>query len=241
MIVAIILMIVLGMLFGSIFGTRAALMGGFGASGPSTRDEQVLDPDSALGRLERMGRDMEKAEKEGRTQDPAQAMGAVMGALAGSDGTPVEALAADTLKAFVPDTLGGLARQSISAERNAMFGMQVASAKARYGEGERELRLEITDSAGAAGLMALAGMANVEQSSEEGTRSERTGQENGRMVHEQWDTATGSGEYSVVLGKRFLVKLEGGAQSLQELKAAVGELELARLESLRNEGVTAAR
>lgn len=235
---AIVLSIILGILMGSVLGTRAALTGGFGGFGATTptRDEQVFDADSPLGRLEQMGRDMEKAEKEGKTQDPAQAMGAVMGALAGNDGAPVEALPADTLKGFVPESLGGLARQSISAERNAMFGMQVASASARYGEGEQQVNLEITDTGGAAALMALAGWANIEQSSEEGTRSERTGRENGRMVHEEWDTASKRGEYGLVLGNRFLVKIEGGADSLGALKSAAGELDLAGLEALRNEG-----
>jgi hypothetical protein len=238
---AIVLSIVLGILMGSVLGTRAALTGGFGGFGATApaRDEQVFDTDSPLGRLEQMGRDMEKAEKEGKTQDPAQAMGAMMGALAGNGATPVEALPADTLKGFVPESLGGRARQSISAERNAMFGMQVASAKARYGEGDQQMNLELTDSGGAAALMALAGWANIEQSSEEGTRTERTGRENGRMVHEQWDSATKRGEYGLVLGDRFVVKVEGGADSLGELKSAAGELDLAGLEALRNEGMKA--
>jgi hypothetical protein len=231
---------ILGAIAAAIFIGSGGNLGMFGAMrGGDTRDEQVLDPDSPLGRLERMGREMERAEKEGRTQDPAQAVGAVMGALTGAGGVPVEALPADTLKAFVPDTLGGLARQSLAAERNAMLGLQVASAKARYGEGERELHLEITDSGGAAGLMALAGWANIEQSSEDGTRTERTGRENGRMVHETWDSAGNRGEYSLVLGNRFLVKVEGEMSSLAELKSAAGELDLARLESLKDQGVKA--
>jgi hypothetical protein len=159
-----------------------------------------------------------------------------MGALAGSGGA-VEALPADTLKAFVPATLGGLPRSSISAERNAMLGMQVATAQARYGEGDRRVELEIVDSGGAAGLMALAGWANIEQSKEEGSRTERTGRENGRMVHEVWDGEAKRGEYSLVLGNRFLVKVEGQAGALADLRAAAGEVDLARLEGLRNEGV----
>ncbi len=236
---AIVLSIVLGLLVGSVLGTRAMLggaaFGGFGSRSTPVQ-EQVFDQDSPLGRLEQMGREMEKAEKEGRTQDPSQAMGAVMGALAGSSGA-IEALPADTLKAFIPATLGGLARSSISAERNAMLGMQVATAQARYGDGDRRVELEIVDSGGAAGLMALAGWANIEQSKEEGSRTERTGRENGRMVHEVWDGEAKRGEYSLVLGNRFLVKVEGEADALADLRAAAGEVDLARLEGLRNEGV----
>jgi hypothetical protein len=235
-VVAIVLSILLGVVGGVVFGTRAALMGGMGGFGSTRTEAPVFDADSPLGRLEKMGKDLEKAEKEGKTKDPAQAMGAVMGALAGSSGA-VEALPADTLKGFIPDTLGGLARASISAERNAMFGMQIANAKARYGEGARNVELEITDTGGAAGLMAMAGWANIEQSSEEGSRIERTGREGGRMVHEVWDGNARRGEYSLVLGNRFLVKVEGEAGSLGELKSALGEVNLAGLEALKGEGV----
>lgn len=237
---AIVLSIVLGAVGAAIGGTRAGLMGGFGGIASKSDDGPVFDADSALGRLERAGREMEKAEKEGRTQDPGQALGAVMGALGGSS-TPVEALSADTLKGFMPDTLVGLPRQSISAERNAMLGMQISNAKARYGEGNSRIVLEITDTGGAAGMMALAGWANIEQSSEEGTRTERTSRANGRMVHEVWDSAEKRGEYSLVLGNRFLVKAEGSASELGDLKSALDEIDLAKLESLKGEGVKPAQ
>ena len=199
---------------------------------------QTFDPDSPLGRLESAGRNLEKAEKEGKLDDPSQAMGQVMGALAGAGaGTSIEALPADTLKSFIPDTLAGLPRQSISAERNSAMGMQVASAKARYGGDADSIRLEITDTGGAAGFMAMANWANVESSSEEGTRTERIGREGDRMVKEVWDSASKSGEYTVVLGSRFIVEVQGDAGSPADLKAAASSVDLAKLESLKNEGV----
>jgi hypothetical protein len=87
--------------------------------------------------------------------------------------------------------------------------------------------------------MALAGWANIEQSSEEGTRTERTGREGGRMVHEQWDSASKNGEYSVILGNRFVVKVEGSADSLGDLKSAAGSIDLGGLEALKGEGMKA--
>lgn len=239
-VVAIVVNIVLGMILAAVFlGSRGGMgmFGGGFASAPA-RDEQVLDPDSPLGRLEKMGRDMEKAEKEGKTKDPAQALGAVMGAMAGAGGA-VEALPADRLKAFVPDTLAGQARQSISVEKNGAFGLQVSNAKATYGEGEHSLDLEITDTGGAAGIMAVAGWANIEESKEEGTRTERTGREGGRIVHEEWDSSSKRGEYSIVLGNRFVVKVDGNADSLGDLKGAVASVDLAGLEALRGEGMKA--
>jgi len=218
---------------------RGVGMSGAGFGGMrSAQDVQTFDPDSPLGRFESAGRQLEKAEKEGKLNDPSQAMGQVMGALSGAGaGTTIEALPAETMKSFIPDTLAGLPRQSISAERNSAMGMQVASAHARYGGDGDSLKLEITDTGGAAGFMALANWANVESTSEEGTRTERIGREGDRMVKEVWDSASKSGEYTVVLGGRFIVEVQGSAGSVADLKAAASSVDLARVESLKNEGV----
>ncbi len=234
-VVAILLSLLLAAIGGAILMGSRSSFGGFGGMGSSSRNEQVLDPDSFAGRMEKLGRDMEKAEKDGKTKDPGQALGAVMGAMAGSAGA-IESLPADTLKSFVPDSLSGLARQSISSEKNGAFGMQVSSAKARYGEGDKQLELEITDTGGAAGIMAFAGWANIEQSKEEGSRIERTGRENGHIVHEEWDSSSGRGEYSVILGERFVVKVDGNAGSLGDLRSAAGSVNLAGLEALKDQG-----
>ena len=77
----------------------------------------------------------------------------------------------------------------------------------------------------------------LEQERETGNSYERTRKENGRMVHEQWNSDSHSGEYGIVLGDRFLVKVAGEAGSVDDLKAAVGSLNLAGLEALKNEGV----
>jgi hypothetical protein len=161
----------------------------------------------------------------------------MMGAFLGGAGA-AEALAPDRLKSFVPDTLGGLPRTEIAAERNAAMGIQIATANGNYSDGAgHNLRLEITDSGGASGLMGLAGWASIEQERETGTSFERTHKENGRMVHEQWNSDSHSGEYGIVLGDRFLVKVAGEAGSVDDLKAAVASVNLAGLEALKNEGV----
>ena len=214
-IVAIVLSWIIGLVTAGVMGSAMWASGVRGASAPAAA-EGSFDPDSPLGKLEAVG----------------QMMGAVFGA--GS----AEALAPDRLKGFVPDALGGLPRTEVSAERNGAMGIQVATASGQYSDGSgRHLRLEITDSGGAAGLMGLASWAMVEQERETGSGYERTRKENGRMVHEEWNKDSGSGEYGVVLGERFLVKVAGGGGSVDDLKAAVAGLDLAGLEALRNEGV----
>jgi Yip1 domain len=236
-VVCIVVAILLSVL-GRGLGLTSAGLGGLAGLSSARHDVQAFDPDSALGRLESAGKNLEKAEKDGKLKDPSQAMGQVMGALSGAGaGTTIEALSVETLKTFVPEALAGLPRQSISAERNAAMGMQVAVARARYGDDSHGMKLEVTDTGGAAGFMALAGWANIERTSEEGTRTEHVGQEGDRLVKEVWDSAAKSGEYTVVIGKRFIVDVQGGAGSLADLKSAAASVDLARLESLKNEGV----
>ena len=232
-VVSILVCILLGMVL--MFFTRS--FGGWGAPAAMSRDAgPVFDPDSALGRLEQAGRAAEEAQRNARPGDASgAAAAAAISALAGGKGA--EALPPDTLKGFLPETLAGLSRRSVEAQRNGAMGLQVSTAEAKYGEGERELELEIVDTGGAAGFLAFAGWAQVEGSREQGTRTERTGREGDRMVHEEWDSADRDGEYTVVLANRFVVKVEGDAGSLAELKSVLGEVDLARLESLKNEGV----
>jgi hypothetical protein len=154
-------------------------------------------------------------------------------------GDQVEALAPDVLKPFVPATLAGLPRTDFSAEKNGAMGMQVSTANATYSDSAsgRSLHLEVTDMGSAKGLMAMAGWAALQQERETDHGYEKTYKQDGRLVHEEWDSNDKHGEFSVVLGDRFSVKLSGEADSMDQLKAAVASINLAGLEALKAQGV----
>ncbi|NCT69142.1 MAG: YIP1 family protein [Rhodanobacteraceae bacterium] len=239
-IIAIVLGWILALIVGGIVGTGALMSGTqFGSTSDVT-----IDKDSALGKLdawskkmEAAGQQMEAAQKSGDAKAQQEALGKVMGTALGG-GDQVEALAPDLLKPFVPETLAGLKRTDFSAERNGAMGMQISEAHATYADdGGRSLRLEVTDMGSAKGLMALAGWAGVESDRTTEHGYEKTYKQGGRLVHEQWDDQNKDGEYSIVLGDRFTVKLSGNADSMDALKAAVAGLDLAGLESLKNQGV----
>jgi hypothetical protein len=239
-IIAIVLGWILALIVGGIVGT-GALMSGTQFGGTS---DVTIDKDSALGKLdawskkmEAAGQQMEAAQKSGDAKAQQEALGKVMGTALGG-GDQVEALAPDLLKPFVPETLAGLKRTDFSAERNGAMGMQISEAHATYADdGGRSLRLEVTDMGSAKGLMALAGWAGVESDRTTEHGYEKTYKQGGRLVHEQWDDQNKDGEYSIVLGDRFTVKLSGNADSMDALKAAVAGLDLAGLEALKNQGV----
>jgi hypothetical protein len=240
-ILAIVLGWVVGLVVAGMAGTAAitqASLGG-GNSGIVT-----IDDDSALGKLdawskkmEAAGAKLESAQKSGDADAQAAALGAVMGTALGG-GAQVEALAPDLLKPFVPETLGGLARTEISAERNGALGMQVSEARATYSDGaQRQLHLEVIDMGSAKGLMGLAGLAGVESERQTEHGYEKTYKQDGRLVQEQWDTQSRHGEFSIVLGNRFNVKVSGDADNLEQIKAAAASLDLAGLEAMKDHGV----
>jgi hypothetical protein len=238
-IIAIVLKWICGLIVAGAIGTGMVASGALGGvhlggnSGSAT-----IDPDSALGKLAAAGQRMEAAQKSGDADAQAKAVGAAMTAALGG-GDQVEALSPDLLKPFVPSSLGGLPRTDFSAEKNGALGMQVSEAHATYSDNAsgRSLRLEVTDMGSAKGLMAMAGWAALQQERETEHGYEKTYKVDGRLVHEEWNSQDKHGEYGIVLGDRFSVKLTGEADSMDQLKAAVASINLAGLEALKAQGV----
>ncbi|MBZ0223465.1 MAG: YIP1 family protein [Dokdonella sp.] len=242
-IIGIVLSWIVAIVVAGIAGTGAMMSGALNHS--SFGDSSVtIDKDSALGKLdawskkvESAGKQMEAAQKSGDAEAQGKAMGAMMGAALGG-GDAVEALAPDQLKPFVPETLGGLKRSSFSAERSGAMGLQVSTAEATYSDDAgKSLHLEVTDTGSAKGLMGIASWAAVQNDRETDHGYEKTYKQDGRLVHEEWNNQDKHGEFSIVLGNRFTVKVSGNADSIDQLKAALGSLNLAGLEALKSSGV----
>ena len=241
-VVIIIVAFVLQLIIGSIVGLATGF--GMGAAGYSSNDVR-FDKDSPGGKLEQWGKDMEEASKKleaaqqsGDQQAQTDAMAEMMGAALGGGDGAVEALPADRLKPFLPEQLNGWQRTDFSVERNTAMGIQVSQARATYAndDGDRSIDVEIVDTGSARGLLALAGFAGGESESESDGTIERTYRDDGRLVREYWDRNSGSGEYSLVVGERFTVKVEGSAEDIDDLKDAAEDLDLSGLEALKNEG-----
>ena len=181
---------------------------------------------------------VDAAQKSGDASAKANAVGAMLGAALGSGGR-VESLAPDRIKPFVPDSLGGLKRTEMSADRTAAMGVQISKAEATYSDGaDHRLKLEITDTGSLKGLVGFAGgWAGVEQDHETDTGYDKTYKSNGQLVHEKWDNQSHNGEYGVIVGDRFSVTVSGNAGSMDELKAVLASINLSGLAALKNEGV----
>jgi hypothetical protein len=238
--VSIIVAILLYWVIMAIVGNVAA-RGMFGAAGyPGITSSGHFEKGSGAAALEEWAKNMEaagKAVEDSAKQNNGPPSGAAIGALVGAavgGGKAVDALSSEEIKAYLPETLGGLPRTSTSASRNAAMGFQVAEAQADYGDGAgKGLRLEINDTGGAHGILALASWANIEEEKEWQGGYEKTYRADGRIVHERWDSGSGSGEFSVIVGDRFSVEISGNAASMDELKAALATgVNLAALENV---------
>jgi hypothetical protein len=243
-VLAIVLSLVLGMVLASVTGLNAMMGGALSGSlhGSSYTPDKSNALGGALGAIAQQAAEaskkMDQAQKSGDANAAGQAAGQMIGAIMGG-GSQVEALAPDALKPFVPDTLGGLPRTSLEVARNGAIGIQVSNAKATYrkADGNGEITLEITDTGGAKGFMALAGFAGIEEDKQTDTGYEKTYHQNGRLIHEEWNNG-GNGEFTIILGDRFVVAVHGsGVGSVDALKSAVAGLNLAGLEALKNAGV----
>jgi hypothetical protein len=241
--VSVIAAIILSWICWAIVGNIAA-RGMFGATGmPSITSSGSFEKGTTGAAIEEWAKNMEKAGKaveDSAKQNNGAPSGAAIGALVGAavaGGKGVDALSSDEIKTYLPETLGGLPRTSTSASRNAAMGFQVAEASADYSDGAgKTLRLEINDTGGAKGILALASWANVEEQKEWQGGYEKTYRADGRIVHERWDSNNGSGEYNLIVGDRFSVGISGKAASVDELKSTLANgVNLGGLETVARE------
>ena len=235
--VVIIAAIVVGFVVATIGGLiTAPAMVGAGALGAAKSPAVVYQKDSAAAKLEEFGRKMEeqnkKMEAAAKSGDAGKQAEAAMGALGAmmAGGKAVDPVQIDALKPFVPEKFAGLPRADLRTERSGVQGLMVAKAEGDYREGEKHVRLEVTDTGGAAGFMALAQFAQGER--EDSSRREVTRKEGDRLVHEKVSKTGGENEFTVILANRFIVTTRGNAD-IGTLKSSVASLDLGKIESLK--------
>lgn len=138
-------------------------------------------------------------------------------------------VAADQLKALLPDTIGDLKRESI--ESAGMGEGMISSATGEYRNGDRTLKLSLVDVGG--GLGAAAAMwSSMTMDRDTAEETEKIYHDGKRSVHEKVSKSGGSAEYQVVLDNGLMVSAEGQHMDLAALKGAVAALDLSKAESL---------
>jgi hypothetical protein len=208
------------------------MAGGDAAIAIKTPDGEVRIDTS---KMEQMAKKMEEAakqmaQKSGDTAAAGQAAATALTAMAGAGGR--QAVAAADLKALLPETIAGLKRESAEAQSNAAMGIASSVAKATYRGGDKHIELTVTDTGGLAGLMSMAGWANMTTDRDSDGEVEKIYKQGQRTVREQYRKDGSHGEYMVLLPNGMMVEANGERVDPGQIKKAVEGVDLAKLEAM---------
>ena len=201
--------------------------------GKSVEQKQL---EEAGQKMEDAGKKMEEAMKQGGQGfgEAMQKMGEAMTA-----GKKVEPVDFRALKELLPESLPGMKRTNANGEKTAAFGINVAKAEGEYrGETEGNIDITITDMGNMSGLTAMAaGWAMVDIDKESDTGYEKTTTYKGQKAHEQYTKESQHGEIEVLVGNRFIVEAKGNSVKMDDLKAALGKIDIGKLDGMKTQGV----
>ena len=197
--------------------------------------------EEATKNMAEVSRRLDSATKTGNVNigDAMAAMGAVVSGTA-NGGKKVETVDFHKLKDLLPDALPGMKRTEATGEKNAAMGMQISNAEGRYSnEQGASVTLKIADIGSMTGLAGMAAYAWAATSIDRETETgyEKTATFNGYKSHEKYDKQSKSGELSVLVGNRFTVEANGNGIDMDALKAALGKVDLGKLDGMKGEGV----
>ena len=197
----------------------------------------------ALGRLAQAGQQMQPDATQADGHAPpagsgnvdsganaGAAVGGLLTALGGALGgshrvTPVDFR---TLLALLPPAVNGLPRGSPQGENREALGVKSSTASASYGgAGASAIHIKISDLSGVSGLMDIASNLDHTTDAQTATGFERDGTELLGTVPKQ---------LQVIVGKRFEVDVDGTGVDIGTLEQALAQIDLSRLESMKNAG-----
>lgn len=189
----------------------AALCSACGKSEEQKRTEQAAEDlkkaATALGQA--AGQTGQAAAAQGMTEaaKAMQSMAAAMGG-AGADGKPVEPVAFQTLQSLLPKVTGWEMEEP-EGERMTM-PVPFSQIEARYTKGEARIDAKIVDTGFAQMLVAPWSMMLASGYSRESSRGyEKATTVSGNPAIEKWNKDSKNGELDVLVGKRFMVTIEG--------------------------------
>lgn len=173
---------------------------------------------------------MEAAEQSGDPAATGKAIGDMLGALSGANGTSIPA---QDMKALMPATLTGMPRQSIDTHSSGTVGLGGSGVRASYAAGDKRVELSITD-AGSVGrtLMNLAGIAAIGES-ETNTTIEKIYKQGGRTIQETSRKDGSRSEVKVVFGNGIMVEATGQHMDINTLRKMLDEVDLSKIESIK--------
>lgn len=184
--------------------------------------------EAASKKMEDAVRQMEQAQSR---QDPAAMAAATANAASAAAGMlgGGQAVAAQALKAALPEQLADMARTGWDVQDGAALGLPTSQASAQYSNGQKEARLEITDMGGL-GPMAVLAMGLGQGEKEDQDSVEKTWQEGGRTLHHRYAKDGSHAELGTVLKNGILVSIEADRMDIQSVRSLMAQVDLTGLE-----------
>lgn len=150
-----------------------------------------------------------------------------------------------TLTDMLPSSAAGLDQVDKSGEKSGISGMATSFAEAHYenSDGSKRVTVKVTDVGSMTSLVAF-GMAwmNMTIDKESSSGYEKTTKIDGHPALEKFEQGEGysRGELTVVIANRYIVEAKGDGVSMNDIKGAVDSIDLSKLASMKDEGVTSA-
>ena len=151
----------------------------------------------------------------------------------GGDAKPVDPVSFRDLQALFPDVEGWEKGKPIGERMSSPFAF--SQAEVTYTKGESTINLKMTDSGFNQLLLTPYAMflqAGYEKETSDGY--EKSTQVNGQPGWEKWNSEGKDGELNALVGKRFLVEIEGNQiDDTKVLHDVAGRIDMARLAALK--------
>ena len=163
-------------------------------------------------------------------------LNAVGGALGGNQHvTPVDFR---SLQALLPESLPGMKRITAGGATKQGMGVKTTAAQAEYQGANRQLiKISISDISGVSGVLDMADALPKDTDSANDDGYEKDVTVGGRSMHEKFTKAGSVGSLQAIVARRFEVDVDGTGVGMDAVHAAMGHVDLARLEAMKSQGV----
>jgi len=184
--------------------------------------------EEAARRMEEAGKRLEQAQASGDSAAASKATGDMMAALTGGSGGVIPS---EQLRTLLPETAGGLPRESIEAQSGGAMGLAGSTARATYRNGDQRLELAVTDAGAVGALATVWSQVTLDRETADGV--EKVYKDGKRTVREDYRKDKSHGEYLLILDNGLLVEGKGDNLEFEAVRRAVKSLDLGRAEGLK--------
>jgi hypothetical protein len=181
----------------------------------------------------------EKAREESQqsmeeaAQEMEQAAEKMRDALSGNEGSAQPTVDWRKLQDLLPEKMAGLPRTNESGETAGVMGFNFSQTEGTYEKDDRRIDLSIMDTGGMGVLIAsAAAWSSVTIDREDRDGYERTTTIDGYKAFEKYNKTNEQGEVSVIVGSRFVVTAQGRNIKADDLRDALDEVNLKKLERM---------